>query len=368
MYLADQGASVIKVEPLTGDGARRLSTTAFLGPNSPGFLVVNRNKRGIAVDLRDERGLKIAHRLLQEADVVLLNFRPGVAERMGLGYDTLRGMNPRLVYVAVTPFGERGEWAQRRGYDNAFRALSGQIGLEALEDGTPTPAGRTTADTAGAMALAFGIMVALYRREITGIGQRVDASMLGIALALQSVRLVKASADPAPKRQAPFAYTAHRCSDRRWLTMSVFEEEDWRALCGILGLEHLGTHDQFVASRSDPQMQKDIAQVLAGVFEMKPRDEWIRLLVAKDIAAAPILTPDEAMEYPHMLENHMFAEVEHPLAGRLRMFSPPVRLSEGPPSVRSPAPLLGQHTDEVLRELGYTPEEVAELKAGQVVK
>lgn len=368
MYLGDQGASVIKVEPPWGDEARRLQTTKHLGNNARGFLVVNRNKRGMCVDIRTPKGLEIICRLAKEADVLMINTRPGVAERLGLGYEPLHKLNPRLVYVSVTPFGRRGEWAGRRGLDGMFRALAGQMGREVLPDGSPAPGGKHTADTAGAVMVAFAAMLALFKRERTGIGEWVDTTMLGAGLVLQAVGLVKAYDDPntATNNRAK-EVTLYRCSDGPWLSTSVTNPDDWKAFCRILGIEDMGTPENYRLLRSDPESQETFAQVIAGVFETRPRDEWIKLLHAADLAVAPVLQPEEVFEYPHLLENRMLTDVQHPTVGRVRMFAPPIRVGDEEAVVRRPSPLLGQHTDEVLAELGYSAAEVQELRAEKVV-
>lgn len=363
MYLADQGAEVIKVEPPGGDEARRLFTTPFLGNESKSFMVVNRNKRGMVVDITKEPGRKIIYQLVERSDVLLENFRPGVAERLGFGYDRLSRLNPRLIYASVTAYGRKGPYAQKPGYDMVLQALSGVMGYRHMPDGSPISAGTWIADCSTPMLLAYGIMLALYLRERTGRGQRVETSLLYLAIAMQSVELVKVEEDPAPRPSSFVAtYAAYRCQDGLYLVIVVLTEKEWARLCRVLGLEHLSNHSLYNSHPKRAERSEELAPLLGGIFATRPREEWLRALQEAEVPSAPVLDREEVFSEPQVLENEMIIEVEHPVAKKTKMMGIPVWLSENPPAMKRPAPTLGQHTQEVLRELGYSQREMDKLR------
>ena len=226
MYLGDQGAEVIKVEPRTGDMSRGLGTTPYLKENSRSFMVVNRNKRGIALDLRKPAGREVVLRLARNADVLVENFRPGVVERLGVGYDDLKPLNPRLIYCSVSGYGRKGPYTYRAAYDRVLQGLSGAM-FRRMPDGTPISTGVWIADCSVPMLMAYGIMLALWEREKTGLGQRVNTSLLQAAVAMQSVDLVLAEDDPTPKQDEGYqgtgstaAATTSSSTWSRWRTTS----------------------------------------------------------------------------------------------------------------------------------------------------
>ncbi len=249
MYLADQGAEVIKVEPPGGDDARRFFTSAPIGGEDRGFLVVNRNKRGMVVNLSTPRGREIIHRLLEKADVFLENFRPGVAERVGLDYDILHTRYPRLIHASLSALGLKGPYAGLPAYDMVVQAFSGIMGQRQHPDGTPMSAGVWVADCSTPMTLAYGIMLALFHRERTGVGQRVETALLSQGLAMQSVELVRGEGEVrefAPQRySAQPVYSPYQCSDGQWLVCVAVNNDQWRRLCQALDAEALVGDPEF---------------------------------------------------------------------------------------------------------------------------
>ncbi|MDP6509717.1 MAG: CoA transferase [Dehalococcoidia bacterium] len=367
MYLADQGAMVIKVEPPGGDDARRFYTSAPIQGEDRGFLVVNRNKRGMVVSLATERGREIVHRLLEDTDVFLENFRPGVAEKLGMDYDTLHPRHPRLIYASLSGLGARGPYSGLPAYDMVVQAFSGIMGQRHHPDGTPMNAGVWVTDCSTPMMLAYGITLALLVRERTGVGQRVETALLNQGLAMQSVELVRGEAD---RQRAPQKYSAqpmyspYQCADGQWLVCVVVNNDQWHRLCRALDAEALAEDPEFDDPLKRARGTEVLYAIMSNLYASRPRDEWLEVLREADLAVAPVLRREEVFTHPQFLENDLIAEVEHPTAGKLNMMGIPVKLSETPP--RTPestvaSPTLGQHTRQVLLEHGFSETDVASL-------
>ncbi len=356
--LADMGADVIKVEPPgTGDSSRRSMGTAA-------FLAVNRNKRSVALDLKDDAHRAAFLRLADDADVVLENNRPGVTERLGVDYETLSARNPRLVYAAISGFGQTGPYAQRAGYDLIAQGLSGVMSVTGEPDGDPIKCGIPIGDLSAALFCAVGILSALAARERTGRGQLVDTSLFEGALALsiwETAELWATGRAPgklgsAHRLTAP--YQALRTRDGH-LTVAGNTQPQWEKLCAVVGREDLtadprfSTNDDRMANR--PQLVAELEAALAS----DGTDAWVTRLEEAGIAAGPIHDYAEVFADPHTQAREMEVTMEHPEEGTVRGLGIPVKLSDTPGSVRRAAPLLGEHTEEVLREAGLAPEEIA---------
>ena len=372
MYLADQGADVIKVEPPWGDEARRLLTQPpIAGGESRAFLAINRNKRGIALDIAHPQGQDVLYRLVDQSDVFIHNFRPGVAPKLGYDYQTLSRRNPRLVYVEVSAFGQHGPYARRRGYDLLFQSLSGILSKRRTAEGTPIASGVWVADASTPIAIAYGVTLALLARQRTGRGQRVEAALLHMALAMQTVDMVRVERENPQQFGTDFSaqalYSPYRCQDGRFIQLAVIGDQQFAAMCRALELEHLIDDPEFGDSLKRAQRSQELHELIAGIVATRSRDEWLETLERHDVAAAPVLERNEVFDHPQVQANGMFATQEHPQAGRVDMVDVPVRLSDTPGGLRRPAPLLGQHTQEVLEELGYSQEELQRLRAMKVI-
>jgi crotonobetainyl-CoA:carnitine CoA-transferase CaiB-like acyl-CoA transferase len=368
MYLADQGADVIKIEPPgKGDSARRLGMTAYVRENSRVFMSFNRNKKSITLDVRTPRGQEILHKLIAVADVLVHNLRTSTAERLGLGYDALAAQYPRLIYASVTAYGTKGPYAHKGGYDRMTQGLAGAMYRRGA-DGVPITAGVWISDCSIPMLLSYGIMCALWARERTGQGQKVETSLLQAALAMQLNDLILVENDTAAGDDygGP-TYGVFRCADDAYINVGALQADQFARLCTLLDLEHLAHDPRFTDPAQSEAFRADVFPIIEELFTYKPSREWLCLLDEVDVPCAPVLERRQVFEEPQMLENEMIVPLEHPKVGPTRVLGVPVRLSDTPGAIRAPAPLLGQHTAEVLAGLGYTPADVDAFRAEAVI-
>src|SRR5438552_9480087 len=355
MQLADLGASVIKVEALGGDSFREL----------PGFFGWNRGKRSLAVNLKTPEGRQIVEKLAKGADVVMENMRPGVAERLGVGYERLSQINPRLIYSSVTAFGSSGPDSDRPGFDPVFQALGGLMTLQGF-GGPPAYLRTAPVDYYTAALATQGILSALFARERTGRGQRVETSLLRGVLALQSGVAIDYPSKPTLIRDNP-TYRLYQAGDDTWFFLAVGNQAFWVKLCKALELDDLADDPRFGSWLLRIQNNADLLPILEARFREKPRTEWLELLAAHDIPAAPVQPLLDFFEDPAVRHHDLVHEYEHPEVGRLRLVGQPIAFTETPTRDPGPPPTLGQHTDEILCELGYTDAEIAALRARRVL-
>ena len=355
MQLADLGADVVKVESPEGDSFREL----------PGFFGWNRGKRSISVDLKTPEGREVVERLAARGDVVMENMRPGVAERLGVGWTRLAALNPRLVYCSVTAFGSTGPGAERPGFDPIFQALGGLMTLQGF--GGPPQYLRTAPTDYYTAALATqAILAALFARERTGRGQRVETSLLRGVLALQSGVAVDYPSKPSLVRDNP-TYRLYQAGDGQWFFLAVGNQSFWVKLCKALGLEHLADDPRFGSWLLRIQNNADLLPILEARFREQSRAEWLDVLAAHDIPAAPVQPLLDFFEDPAVRHHGLVHEYDHPEVGRLRLMGQPLVFAETPTRDPGPPPTLGQHTDAILGELGYTDAEIAALRARRVL-
>jgi crotonobetainyl-CoA:carnitine CoA-transferase CaiB-like acyl-CoA transferase len=356
MQLADLGADVVKVESLEGDSFREL----------PGFFGWNRGKRSLAVDLKTPEGRDIVERLAERADVFMENMRPGVADRLGVGWARLAGLNPRLIYSSVTAFGSTGPGADRPGFDPLFQAMSGVMTLQGF-GGPPQYLRIPVTDYYTAAIQTQAILAALFTRERTGRGQRVETSLLRAAFALQSGTTVQYPSKPSIIRDNP-TYRLYQAGDGQWFFLAVGNQAFWVKLCKALDIEHLANDPRFASWLLRLENNQALLPLLEATFTSRPRSHWLDVLAANDIPAAPVQTVAEFMDDPAVRHHDMIREYDHPEVGRLRMMGQPLVFSASPTRDPGPPPTLGQHTDAVLGEIGYTDVGIAELKRRGVVK
>jgi crotonobetainyl-CoA:carnitine CoA-transferase CaiB-like acyl-CoA transferase len=366
---ADMGADVIKIEhPEGGDYNRAFAPLNKVESGS--FLLLNRNKRSIAVDLKTEGGKDVFRRLAAKADVVLEGFRPGVMDRLGLSYASLSAQNPRLVYCAISGYGQDGPLRDAAGHDLNYMALAGAVPLFGEAGRNPIVPGLSIADVGGGSLMAStGILAALMARQHTGRGQFVDISMFDgtVAwLAYHGADRLFAGIEPRGGER-PFiggapCYNVYRCGDGRHVALGIIEEHFWHRFCDAVGLPELKAN-QWPTGVVAAQQKK----VLDGLFASRTRDEWVRDLAPADIPFTPVLSMEEAFEQPHFRHRRLLQSVEHPVEGLVPQLGFPIKLSDTPAEIRTPAPLLGEHTAEILRNLGFADPEIEQLSASGCV-
>ncbi len=355
MNLGDLGAEIIKVEePGTGDETRGFGPP-FVKGVSTYFLSINRNKKSLALNLKHPEGLKLVQALAARSDVAVENFRPGVAERLGLGWERLRADNPRLIYCSISGFGHQGlpEYTKLPGYDAVMQGLAGLQHLSGQPDGPPTKVGISIADILTGMTAMQAILLALYSRERTGAGARLDISMLDStvqALTFQAANHLIANLNPsrAGNRHASIApYETLRAKDG-FLNLAVANDGQFKKLCHLLGTPALAEDPRFSQNRKRVENREALAEKLGAVLMTRPVQEWVEALLGAGIPAGPIFDLAQLFAHPQLGARGMLIGVDHPLLGRIRMVGSPLNATQADPSAPLPPPALGEHTEEVL--------------------
>jgi crotonobetainyl-CoA:carnitine CoA-transferase CaiB-like acyl-CoA transferase len=371
------GAEVIKVEtPGIGDSTRR-SLAYTLNGESFYFLGMNRNKKGITLNLKSPKGQLVFHELARKSDVVFSNFRPGVLANLGADYQTLRKTNPRIISCAISGFGSTGPQAERPTFDPILQGMGGVMSMTGEPGGKPMMVGFPIADLVGGHVAVQGILAALYAREHTGEGQEIDISLFDVQLQLQGHigQAYLASGEvleplgsylhlniPAGSFKTSSAYIIISCSTQK------FYENLVTVLSQIEGFGFLASDPRFTLNVDRVKHKKELMEILERAFQTKTTDEWLAILAAADVPAGPVLTIDQALSNPQAQHRHMVVEAEHPVAGWYKMAGNPVKISQIQEETFLPAPLLGQHTEEVLTSLlDYTAEQVLALRREGVV-
>jgi formyl-CoA transferase len=369
MLLGDLGADVIKIEPPRGgDQTRGAMGFKLKGDDSLGFLNMNRNKRSVALNLKSAAGIELMFKLVASADMLVENYRPGVMTRLGVGYEACHAINPGLIYASISGFGQTGPWAARPGFDLMAQAMSGIMSVTGYPGGPPVKAGVPVADIGCAMFAVYAMLAAYIGRQKGGEGQYIDASLFDTALAFSVWDICDywgTGRTPEPlgtgnKMSAP--YQAMAASDGHFV-MGANSPKLWRLLCTVLDRPDLLADERFATISSRLANRAALTEALEQSFRQHPKDHWVETLLAAGIPAGPLLTYPQAFDSDHARARHMRMEIDHPVEGKVPNIGFPVKLSGTPQQVRRHPPLLGEHTDELLAELGIDADERAAFAA-----
>ena len=373
MFLGDLGAEVVKVEqPEVGDDTRGWGPP-FAGGESAYFLCVNRNKQSVTVDLKSAEGVELLHRLAREADVLVENFRPGTMERLGLGDKELRADNPNLIYASLSGFGSDGPMRDWPCYDLIIQAWGGLMSITGAPDGEPTKVGVAIIDIVAGLMLGQAIIAALFARQQTGTGQKIETSLLEAGIA----SLVNAGSNylvggnvmgrHGSAHPSIVPYQSFKTQDS-YFVVGVASEAIWNRFCHAIGRPELLADARFEKNAQRVQNRDQLIRLLGEIFLLRHSSEWMELLHDAGVPCAPVQTLDQVFRAPQVLQRQMLTEVEHPTAGKVSMTGLPLKFSDTPASVRLAPPLLGQHSEEILHNwLKMTESEIVDLKSKGII-
>jgi formyl-CoA transferase len=373
MLLADLGADVVKIENPDGGDLTRGSAPFIDGESSP-FVRLNRNKRSVALDLKSDQGKEAFRRLAKRADVVVENLRPGTMAQLGLDYPRLAELNPHLVYVAASGWGQDGPYAQRPGLDIMAQAMSGLMSITGDEGGkSPVKVGVPITDLTCALYGALAALAALRVRDRTGLGQFIDVSLLesGVSFAVwEAGRYFATGEVPKPlgsAHQTNAPYQALRASDG-FFTIGVTSQKTWEAACDALGVPHFKSDPRFARNHLRHENRRELIPLLEEVTSRGPAKQWLDKLMAAGVPCARIQTYDQVFNDPHLVERGFFPQAPHKKLGPVKLVGSPMRLSETPARMDRAGPMLGEHSAEVLAEAGYSQEEIRRLTQAGVIR
>lgn len=373
MLLSDLGARVIKVErPGIGDDSRHFGP--FKNDRSAYFLSINREKESITVDLKKEEGKEIIRKFVKKADILVENFRPGTMEKLGLGYETLKEINPKLIYAASSGFGHSGPWSTKPAYDMIVQAAGGMMSITGWPDGKPTRVGASIGDITAALFTCIGVNSALYQRTITGLGQKIDVAMLDCQLAILENALVRYAIDnrsPTPlgaRHPTITPFEAFETSDS-WIVIAVGNDKIWKVFCKAIGDKELSGNPKYETNKLRCDNYDEVSNIIAKLLKQKTTKEWKKIFDEVTVPCTPISKIEDLVENPQLKARNMFMNVEDEKIGEIKIAGNPIKMTsiDDKDSAKN-APLLGEHNNSVLEELlGYSKEEVEKLKEKSVI-
>jgi crotonobetainyl-CoA:carnitine CoA-transferase CaiB-like acyl-CoA transferase len=366
MLLADMGADVIKVEKLPGGDDTRSYSEPQVKGESAAFMILNRNKRGIAVNLKTAGGLEVVKRLLADADVVTENYRKGTLEKLGLGYGVLQKLNPRLVYCAISGYGRTGPYADKGGFDLIAQGFSGLMSITGEPGGPPVKSGTPVADINAGIFAALGIVSALLARARTGRGQMVETSLMEAGIQQtywQAAIYFATGVNPGPSGSAHILtapYQAFPTADG-WINLGGANQSNWERIVKAIGMPELAADPRFTTNTDRMRNLSALTPLLGDALKKKPSAHWVAEFEAAGVPVGPVNRIGDMLADPKVKARDMVVETEHPKAGRVKGIGHPIKFTDTPGEMKRPAPLLGQHTREVLGGLGYSDAEIDAL-------
>ncbi len=375
MMLGDYGADVVKIEiPGTGDDTRGWGPP-YIGDQSAYFLSINRNKRSITLNLRNPKGKDVFLDMARTADVIVENYTPGVTGRLGIDYDSVKAINPKIVYCSISGFGQTGPYREKPAYDQVMQGLGGIMSLTGEPEGSPVKMGIALTDIGAGMMGAYGILGALYHLESTSgrEGQHIDVSMLDLQVAWLTYMGGYFFATGNNPRKVGAAhptlvpYQAFMCQDGKYINIAVGSERLWQRFCAAMGREELQDDPHYAENGDRVRNRSKLVPLLQEEFLKKPTAEWVTRLEAGGVPCGPINELSDVFSDPQVLDRNMLLDVAHPTLGTIKQTGIPIKYSRTEGAVRQPPPLLGEHTGELLSELGYTQAQIADLRDSEAV-
>jgi crotonobetainyl-CoA:carnitine CoA-transferase CaiB-like acyl-CoA transferase len=372
MLLADMGAEVIKVEmPGSGDDSRGWGPP-FIDGESAYFLSINRNKKSITLNLKDNKAKEIALKIIEKADIVLESNRPGVMTKLGLDYETVKKINPGIIYCSISGFGQTGPYSKRPGFDQVIQGYGGIMGLTGEKGGGPLKVGIAVTDIATGMFAATGILTALYHRERTGQGQHVDASMLDGQvswLTYQAGRYLASGNVPQRIGSAHpliVPYQDFEASDG-FINIAAGNDNLWKKFCAVTDLSDIADDPKFATNPKRVENRDEVVAIVSKKIKTKTMQEWLDILNDEGVPCGPIYTVDQIFNDPQVLAREMLVEVDHPKCGKIQVTGSPIKLSETPAEITTHPPMLGEHNSSILQEFGFSEEDITKLKEDKVI-
>ena len=375
MLLGDLGAEIIKIEPVNlSPEVRRMEPLETCDEQAAGIMIANRNKKSIAIDLKSPEGKEIFYGLVKISDVVFDNFRPGAMTRLGADYDTLKEINPRIISCSTTGFGSTGPMSQQPAFDGVLQAMSGWMSLNGIPGEGPMPVGMALADLSSGIYAAHGILAALYARDRTGVGQRVETSLLATTLAFQlfdAAGYLLLGKLPEQRGRTNFPYGIYGTFKTKDDYIMVAGHRSFETICRLIGRVDLIRDPRFDTFEKRLKNGKELVSVVGPMFRNKTTDEWLELLQKEDVPCSPVNTLDKTFSDPQVLDQQMVATFDYVLGGKMKAIGNPIKMSATPEETRNKfftPPLLGQHTTEILtRLLDYPREKIETLKRKEII-